>query len=81
MRNHKQKGILTGANFSLKKVNRKLRRMVEAAEPTIQLLANGLPDFTAKCKENSPYNPENRKYAKLARGQQIIEGLIGRFKV
>lgn len=81
MRTQKQLGILTGASFSLKKANRRLRRLVEVSAPTIPLLANGLPDFTAKCKENSPFNPANVKAHKLSVGYRIIAGLIARFKV
>ena len=74
-------GILSGANFSMKKTNRNLRRLVEAVMPTIPLLPTGLPAFSAKCAENSPYNPDTIKYHKQAQGNNIIMGLLSKFKV
>jgi len=81
MRKQKQLGILTGANFSLKKNNRKARLLVKSITPTIPLLSNGLPTFSAKCAEDSPFNPEMIKGLRLSRGMQKIINLVGRFKV
>lgn len=74
-------GILTGTSFSLKKANRKLRRLTAKTVATVPLLPTGLPDFTAKCKANSPFNPTNRQAYKLAAGEAVITSLLSRFKV
>jgi hypothetical protein len=80
MRKQKPLGILTGTSFSLKKYNRKVNRLVDSFKQTIPLLANGMPDFSAKCAENSPFNPETIKSYRLARGMQKITNLLARFK-
>ena len=80
MSNKKRKplGILTGASFSLKKLNRKARRLLEVSAKTIPLLPNGMPDFTAKCKENSPFDTWNRKQNKIDKGTALTLGLVNK---
>ena len=72
-------GILTGAAFSLKKLNREARKLVEKATPTIPLLSNGMPDFTAKCRQNSPFDTWNRKQNKIDKGTALVLGLVNKY--
>ena len=74
-------GILTGAAFNAKKLNRAARRLVAKAPQTIPLLANGMPDFTAKCRQNSPFDTWNRKQNKIDKGTALILGLVNKFHV
>ena len=74
----KAHGILTGAAFNLKKVNRKIRILTTPLEKGMPLLSNGLPNFNARCGQNNPNTPENIRGYKNQVGAKLILGLVGK---